>query len=143
MKVRLALAAASMTALALIAAGSAGASGYRITGTATADWWSGVLYSTAPVVTTIETGRFNESSGVFHASGTEQFTGCLAVEGPDPCGTLTFSFQAWGNFDPSGGFVRGGCQHWIVASGGELAGATGFLTMHDRPATTYRGHIKL
>lgn len=70
MKVRLALAAASLTALALVAAGSAGASGYRVTGTATEDWWSGDLYSTAPVVTTFETFRFNEASG-FHASGTE------------------------------------------------------------------------
>ena len=142
MKVRLVLAAASLTALALVAAGSAGAAQYRITGTATVDMWLGTLYSTAPVVTTLDSVRFNESSGVFHVSGTEEFTGCLAVEGPDLCGTLTFSFHAWGNFDPSG-FIRGGCQHWIVDSGGGLAGATGFLTMHDRPATTYRGHIKL
>jgi hypothetical protein len=143
MKVRLVLAAASLTALALLAAGSAGAGAYRVTGTASVDLWSGTLYSTSPVVTTIESGRFNEASGVFHVSGTELFTGCLAVEGPDPCGTLTFSFQAWGNFDPAGNFVRGGCQHWIVDSGGGLAGATGFITMHDRPATTYRGHITL
>jgi hypothetical protein len=143
MKVRLALAAAALAALALVSAGSAGAGQYRITGTATGDLWAGDLYSTAPVVTTIDTGRFNESSGTFHVTGTEQFTGCLAVDGPDRCGTLTLSFQAWGNFDPDGTFVRGGCQHWIVGSGGGLAGATGFITMDDRPATTYRGHIKL
>jgi hypothetical protein len=144
MKLRLWFAVVAIAAVSLVAAaGAAAAQQQTVSGTATADWWSGDLYSTAPVVTTIESGRFNEASGVFHVSGTEEFTGCLAVDGPDLCGTLTFSFQAWGNFDAAGNFVRGGCQHWIVGSGGGLAGAKGFLAMQDSPETTYKGHIAL
>jgi hypothetical protein len=142
MKRRLALVAFVAVAAAILTSPAAAAQ-RTVTGTATGDWWSGDLYSTAPVVTTIDSGRFNEHAGVYHVTGTEKFTGCLVLPGADACGTLTLSFQAWGNYDREGNFVRGGCQHWIVGSGGDLAGASGFLTMQDRPATTYRGHIEL
>ena len=143
MKLRIGIAALALTAAALLTAGTAAAGDIRLTGATNGDLWTGTLTSTAPVITTIEAGRFNESSGVFHVSGTEEFTGCLDTGSGQRCGTLTFRFQAWGNFDPAGNFVRGGCQHWVIASGGDLSGATGFLTMHDRPATTSRGHITL
>jgi hypothetical protein len=139
-----------MTAVAAMAAAlclsaPAAAGNTTITGSVIGDQWFGDLYSTQAVVAKIdfETVRFNPAAGVYHVEGVEEFTGCLAVPGPDRCGTLTFRFQAWGRLDAAGNTLRGGCQHWIVASGGGLAGATGFIAMIDTPETAYTGHIAL
>jgi hypothetical protein len=139
----LAVIAVAAAAILALAAPAGAATQVKVAGTVAGDWWSGGLYSTAPVAATFELRSFIESSGVYLGSGTELFTGCLDVPGPDPCGTLTFEYQAWGNLDHDGVFVKGGCQHWIVDSGGGLAGATGFISMQDRPDTTYKGQVSL
>lgn len=80
-------------------------------------------------------------------SGTELFVGCLNTNGDDDCdageplGTLVLEFEYTGS--PVG---NGRCHHTIVDGGGGFVGASGVITMKDRPTasglvTTYKGHI--
>jgi hypothetical protein len=83
-------------------------------------------------------------------TGTEHFVGCIDTSGDGTCNqegndnevhfTFTFTASASGN---------GRCQHPIVqgTGTGQFSGATGVITMKDRPTptglvTTYDGHIK-
>ena len=76
----------------------------------------------------------------FHATGTEEFRGCLnrgrdhSCKG-DPSGTLSFTLDYWALFrseDPSS-LVWGACWHPVVSGTGDFAGADGVLTFVDTP----------
>lgn len=80
-------------------------------------------------------------------TGTELFVGCLNTNGDDDCdagepfGTLVFEFEYTGS-----PVENGRCHHTIVDGGGAFVGASGVITMKDRPTasglvTTYKGHI--
>jgi hypothetical protein len=91
--------------------------------------------------------------GTVQATGTEHFVGCLdlnadgACDTGDPYGTLEFSYQFSGKFDPvTGAEIHGRCQHPITSGSGDFAGATGVITFKDDVAngtSLYRGHISL
>lgn len=79
-------------------------------------------------------------------TGTELFDGCLDSSGDGTCsqeeqGWLTFEFEYTAS--ASG---NGRCHHTITEGGGAFDGASGVITMKDRPTetglvTTYKGHI--
>ena len=92
-------------------------------------------------------------SGVLTATGTEEFVGCLDVNGnrtcdaSDPDGTLSFTFRFSGKFDPvTFAEMHGRCHHPVVGGTGDFAGATGVLRFKDDPVAGcafYSGHLKL
>ena len=79
-------------------------------------------------------------------TGTELFFGCLDASADGTCsqeetGWLTFEFEFTASADGNGR-----CQHTITDGGDAFAGASGLITMKDRPTeaglvTTYKGHI--
>jgi hypothetical protein len=81
-------------------------------------------------------------------TGTELFVGCLDSSGDGTCaqetaGWLAFEFEYTAT--PVG---NGRCHHAIVDGGRAFKGASGVITMKDRPTasgivTTYRGHVDL
>lgn len=81
-------------------------------------------------------------------TGTELFLGCLDASGDGTCsqeasGWLAFEFEYTAT--PVG---NGRCHHTIVDGGGVFLGASGVITMKDRPtetgiATSYKGHVDL
>jgi len=81
-------------------------------------------------------------------TGAEHFVGCLDASGDGTCaqeqsGRIDFAFEFTGT--PVG---NGRCRHVITSGIGGFAGASGVLTMKDRPTaaglvTTYKGHIDL
>jgi len=85
------------------------------------------------------------SPGIYVASGTEHFVGCVG----SLCGTLYSTFVFVGKFDASGNEVWGGCHHPIVGGTGGFAAATGDLNFRDLPNGTplppaeYKGRIVL
>lgn len=91
----------------------------------------------------------------FHATGTEEFKGCLDRRHDrsckrDPSGTLSFTFEYWalfGSEDPAS-LVWGACWHPVVSGTGDFAGAQGVLAMADTPTkkgvkTAYIGNLTL
>jgi hypothetical protein len=92
-----------------------------------------------------------QPSGTVQATGTEHFVGCLDLDGDgacvtgDPSGTLSFSFQFSGKFDPvTGAEIHGRCHHPITSGTGDFAGATGVITFKDdvtNGTSLYRGHV--
>jgi hypothetical protein len=93
-------------------------------------------------------------SGAVQFTGTETFVGCLELNGAEPCdansanyGTLAFTFQFSGKFDPvTGAEIRGRCAHPIVSGTGVFAGASGVVTFKDDVANgtaLYRAQIML
>jgi hypothetical protein len=91
--------------------------------------------------------------GTVQATGTEHFVGCLDLDGDgacgpgDPSGTLQFSHQFSGKFDPvTGAEIHGRCQHPITSGTGDFAAATGVITFTDdvtNGTSVYSGHIAL
>lgn len=93
-----------------------------------------------------------QPSGTTQATGHEHFVGCLDLgrDGSctgDPSGTLSFSFQFSGKFDPvTLAEIRGRCQHPVVSGTDGFADARGVITFKDDVATgiaAYRGNISL
>jgi hypothetical protein len=92
-------------------------------------------------------------SGVVTGTGTEEFDGCLDANGDgacgasEPTGTLDFSFEFSGKYDPiTFAQQHGRCHHPITGGTGSFAAATGVLHFKDDPATGcsyYSGHVKL
>jgi hypothetical protein len=90
-------------------------------------------------------------SGTIQATGTEHFVGCLDLDGDgacttgDPSGTLQFSYQFSGKFDPlTGAEIHGRCQHPITSGTGDFAGASGVITFKDdatNGTSLYGGHL--
>jgi hypothetical protein len=92
---------------------------------------------------------------VFHARGTELFSGCLdrGRDGScagDPAGTLKFTIDYKALFDPPGSqnLVWGGCLHPVTGGTGAFAGARGVIVMADTPtangvSTSYIGNLTL
>jgi hypothetical protein len=91
----------------------------------------------------------------FHASGTEEFKGCLDRKRDgrckhDPHGTLSMTFEYWalfGSEDPES-LVWGACWHPVVGGTGDFEGASGVFTMVDTPTqhgvkTAYIGNLTL
>jgi len=77
------------------------------------------------------------TSPIYHASGTELFSGCLDVRldgrcKGDPSGTLSFSFDYWALFNERG-LVWGTCTHPVTGGTGAFDGAAGVLAMVDSP----------
>jgi hypothetical protein len=96
-----------------------------------------------------------ETSPLFHATGTETFSGCLNLNHDsycykEPTGTLKFSYDYWAKFasaDPDS-LVWGACVHPIVSGDRDFAGAQGVLTMVDTPTprgvhTRWQGTLTL
>lgn len=93
------------------------------------------------------------ASGVFTATGTEEFEGCLDANGDrscgasEPSGTLRFSFEASGKFDlATFEELHGRCHHPITGGSGDFAGATGVFRFKDDPVAGcayYSGHLTL
>jgi hypothetical protein len=93
-------------------------------------------------------------SGAFQATGTEHFVGCLELDGAQPCdanspnyGTLAFTFQFSGKFDPvTGAEIHGRCAHPIISGTGVFAGPSGVFTFKDEVANgtaLFRAQITL
>jgi hypothetical protein len=92
-------------------------------------------------------------SGVFTATGTEEFQGCLDANGDrscgasEPSGTLLMSFEASGKFDLATFTEQHGrCHHPIVSGTGDFADATGVFRFKDDPVAGcayYSGHLTL
>jgi len=99
-------------------------------------------------ITTSAECRVHAKTG--QCSGTELFDGFLDANGngiddgaAEPDGTMTFTFTY--SWSASG---NGRCHHPITGGTGGFAGATGVITMKDRPTptglvTTYQGHVAL
>jgi hypothetical protein len=100
---------------------------------------------------------FNEVADptYFHATGTEEFKGCLDRRHDGSCkrdvsGTLSLTFEYWalfGSEDPDS-LVWGSCWHPVVSGSGGFAGAQGVLVMADTPTkrgvkTAYIGNLTL
>jgi hypothetical protein len=91
-------------------------------------------------------------SGTIQATGTEHFVGCLDVDADrscmhDPSGSLAFTYQFSGKFDPAtGAEIHGRCQHPIVSGTGDFADASGIISFKDDVANStslYTGHVAL
>ena len=91
----------------------------------------------------------------FHASGTEEFKGCLDRKRDgrckgDPSGTLSMTFEYWAlnaSDDPAS-LVWGACWHPVVSGTGDFEGARGVFVMADTPTkqgvkTAYIGNLTL
>jgi hypothetical protein len=91
----------------------------------------------------------------YFETGTEQFTGCLDVNGDnrcrgrEPAGQITFDYASWGEYDLNWAELLGGCVHPITGGTGAFQGVQGLVTMSDTPRpdgtilTTYRGNVTL
>jgi large exoprotein involved in heme utilization and adhesion len=106
------------------------------------------------------TDRFSRDfrSPFYFETGAERFNGCLDRNGDNAChgepsGSMTFTYALWIKFDPAllpdvFSELAGGCVHPVTGGSGAFAGASGLLTMRDRPVgdeieTTYRGNLAL
>jgi hypothetical protein len=151
-------AALASCAVALAMVSPATAHTYRVVGKQVAvDVDSGAYEMRGGLVGSWAITSFEElaTSPLYHATGTERFTGCIdrrrdrSCKG-DPSGTLSFDFQYWAEFsspDPAS-LVWGACWHPIVSGTGDFAGAHGAVYMVDTPTsrgvkTTYVGTIAL
>jgi len=91
-------------------------------------------------------GAWYTTSFSCHATPTGARWPCTGTElfiADDGSGWLTFEFEYTGS--ASG---NGRCHHTITSGSGIYSGATGVITMKDRPTeaglvTTYKGHIEL
>lgn len=91
----------------------------------------------------------------YFETGTEQFTGCLDVNGDnrcrgrEPAGQISFDYAAWVKFDLNGAELTGGCWHQITGGTRAFTNVQGLVTMTDTPRadgsilTTYRGSVTL
>ena len=134
--------------LAAVAAGfaavPASAATYRVSGQQIVDNAAGTRFHvTGGLVGTWRVTSFKQlaSKPLIRARGTERFVGCIDVglDGSctgDPSGSLTFGFRYWAKPGSTANTVKwGSCYHPIRGGTGDLAGATGVLTMVDTPMT--------
>jgi hypothetical protein len=96
-----------------------------------------------------------DTAPVFHARGTERFSGCLdrGLDGSckgDPSGTLKFAMDYKALLDPAGSqnLVWGACLHPVTGGTGAFAKARGVIVMADTPtadgvSTSYIGNLTL
>jgi hypothetical protein len=88
----------------------------------------------------------------YFATGTEQFDGCIDINGSDSCGSgepngqMFFNFVFWERFDRNGAEIEGGCVHPITGGTRDFTNAAGLLTMRDflvgrELRTTYQGTV--
>lgn len=143
-------------ALVLVAPATAGT--YRVVGKQTVvDLEAGTYKMSGGLRGSWAITSFEElgTSPLYHASGTEQFRGCLDRRRDrsckrDPSGTLSFTFEYWALFasaDPES-LVWGACWHPVVSGTGDFAGAQGVVQMVDTPTrqgvkTAYIGTLTL
>jgi hypothetical protein len=153
-----ALGAAAAAAAALAVAAPAGAATVPIWGTQTVvDEDAGTFKMHGSLVGdwAVTTFKVLRPGPVFHAKGTERFSGCLdrgrdgSCSG-DPAGTLKFTIDYKALFDPPGSknLVWGGCLHPVTSGTGAFAGARGVIVMADTPtasgvSTSYIGNLTL
>jgi hypothetical protein len=115
---------------------------------------NGVFEMTGDLVGTWYTTAFElgvvTKSGVVTGTGSELFVGCYdadhdaACTGSDPTGSITFSFEYSGRFDPeTGALLHGRCHHPVTGGSGDFAAARGALGFHDDPSgcSFYKGHL--
>jgi len=92
----------------------------------------------------------------YFETGTEQFNGCLDVNGDnrcrgrEPAGQISFDYAAWAKYDlNTGAELTGGCWHQITGGTRAFTNVQGLVTMIDTPRTdgsiltTYRGNVTL
>ena len=154
---------------ALVGAAPASAATFRVSGVQSAPVSSGPCFDPNAVTSYVMAGGLvgcwytdtlvihpaqpnGTPSGTIQATGTEHFVGCLDLDADgsctgDPSGTLTFTYQFSGKFDPvTGAEIHGRCQHPIVSATGDLAGASGVINFKDDVAngtSLYTGHVAL
>jgi hypothetical protein len=153
--------AVSLAVVALLAAGTASASAdttYPLSGKQTVvNEDKGLYKMRGSLIGRWTVTSFNEVADptYFHATGTEEFKGCLDRRRDrscksDPSGTLSLTFEYWalfGSEDPDS-LVWGACWHPVVSGTGDFAGAQGVLVMADTPTkrgvkTAYIGNLTL
>ncbi|HEX4747218.1 MAG TPA: hypothetical protein VFU99_10090 [Gaiellaceae bacterium] len=142
---------AVLTGLVLALASPAAATSIQISGEQTAvDADLGIYEMAGSLVGDWYTTSFECNSTPagerWPCTGTELFVGCLDSSADGTCsqeesGWLEFEFEFTAS--ASG---NGRCHHTIIDGGDAFDGATGVITMKDRPTeaglvTTYKGHI--
>jgi hypothetical protein len=161
--------AALTSCIALLAAAPASAATFQVSGVQSAPVSSGPCFDPNALTSLVMTGGLvgcwytdtvvthsaqpnGTPSGTIQATGTEHFVGCLDLDADgsctgDPSGSLAFTFQFSGKFDPStGAEIFGRCQHPIVSGTGDLADASGVITFQDdvtNGTSLYTGHVTL
>jgi hypothetical protein len=168
-RTRLLALAALTSGLAIVGAAPASAATVQVTGAQSAPVSSGPCFDPNAVTSLVMTGGLvgcwytdtlvthpaqpnGTPSGTIQATGTEHFVGCLDLDADgsctgDPSGSLAFTFQFSGKFDPVTGVeIFGRCQHPITSATGDFAGASGVITFKDDVAngtSLYTGHVAL
>jgi hypothetical protein len=156
-----------ISCIALLTAASAGAATSQVNGVQSAAVTSGPCFDPSAITSytmagglvgcwytdTLNVRGDGQPNGTVQATGTEHFVGCLDLDGDgacgasDPSGTLTFSFQFSGKYDPvTGAEIHGRCQHPVTSATGDFTGATGVITFKDDVAngtSLYEGHVAL
>jgi hypothetical protein len=133
------IAVALACATAVVAASPAAARTYLLSGTQVpVDEANGYFLNYGGLLGVWQITAFTPqaTSPLFHATGTEEFHGCLNLNHDgycyqEPTGTLKFTFDFWAKFAADGAEVWGACVHPIVSGAGGFAGADGIVTMID------------
>jgi hypothetical protein len=145
-----------MCGCSAIAAGTAGAKSYSVSGTQTVvDEQAGTYRMAGDLVGAWKITAIKElaTEPLLNATGRELFSGCIdrGHDGRcagDPSGKLRFRFRYWALFAPDGSLRAGACWHPIVSGTGAFRNARGVLQMLDAPTddggveTTYVGRIR-
>jgi hypothetical protein len=152
---RRALLASCAAALALAAPAVAGT--HELEGTMVpVDVEKGIYRAEGSLIGSWTYTSFQEiaTSPLYHATGTEEFDGCLDRRrdgscAGDPKGTLSFTFEYWALYDSPdpASLVWGACWHPLASGTGDFAGARGVVQMVDTPTrdgqkTTYIGNLR-
>jgi hypothetical protein len=148
----------SIGAAILVTAAPAAAKTYAVSGKQiVVDADKGVYKMRGSLIGRWSVTAFQESpqDPYFHASGTEEFKGCLDRKRDgrckrDPSGTLSMTFEYWAlnaSDDPAS-LVWGACWHPVVSGTGDFEGARGVFVMADTPTkqgvkTAYIGNLTL
>ena len=145
-------------AAALALATPAGAQNHKVSGQdITVDADKGLYKLQGDLIGSFKVTSYQElaTSPVYHATGTEQFEGCLDQRGDrscagDPTGTISFTFEYWALYDSPdpASLVWGACWHPVASGTGDFEGARGVLQMVDTPTkhgveTAYIGTLRL
>jgi hypothetical protein len=143
-------------AATLAVAAPAGAGTIQLSGTQTAvDESAGTSRMHGSLVGDWAITSFNvlTPAPIFHAQGTEHFSGCLDRNrdgscSHDPSGTLELTIDYQAMYDPPGSqnLVWGACLHPVTGGTGAFASARGVITMVDTPTsngvvTEYIGNL--
>jgi hypothetical protein len=128
-----------------VAASPAAGRTYELSGTQVpVDEASGYFFNYGQLLGVWQVTSFSQLavSPLFHATGTEEFHGCLNLNRDgycykEPTGTLKFTFDFWAKFAADGSELWGACTHPIVSGDRGFAGADGIVTMID--SQTERG----